>query len=141
MSRRDDRSRPSHTGVIIGMCIAGAFLFLFLAGMAFILIRGVEKEADKGDSVAPKQPALKVWSKQDFEQAVLNKSTAEVIATVGRPDDTETNNGPSVGLLVTATWYYRNRVMNDVTGRPYAYVMVQVQQHKQVDQVIRIVYP
>jgi len=83
----------------------------------------------KPAEAGPRLPAG-VISRQEFEAAVRGKTRDQVTAAVGRPDETRekvpagTYNA-GLGQKLTFTydwWYYKGRVMNDATGRPYAAV-------------------
>jgi len=53
-----------------------------------------------------------MMSREQFKQAVFDKSKDEVIKAVGRPDETFDN--PSGGEC----WIYRYKTLNPVTGKP-----------------------
>jgi hypothetical protein len=90
----------------------------------------------------PAEPKQVLFSRKDFESAVLNKSKQQVIDAVGRPDDTTDNvprpTGRNVISFHSEWWYFRNRVLNPDTGKPYPIARVWIDQG---DKAFRIDYP
>jgi hypothetical protein len=80
-------------------------------------------------------PARPVLSRQDFEAAVRWKNGDQIIAAVGRPDDTRDGGGVTTKF---EWWIFRGRVMNPATGKPYPVASVQMEYGKQTG---RIEYP
>lgn len=164
----DDRPRPKrkgNAGLIIGLAIAGGLLLLLIAGAAAVGIYflGKRNAGPNGGPVAAQAavpagghaepapaevpPGKRVWSRNDFAVAVEGKTKDEVIAAVGRPDETkESVNDPLIirGNAKFAPreierlydwWLFRDRVMNAITGKPYARVLVRFDGNK-ADKVI-----
>ena len=74
---------------------------LFAAALASsLLLASCGRSSGKADAMV----------RQDFKAAVIGKSPEEVIAVVGRPDDT-------TQLPGLDTWTYRNRTIDPVTGK------------------------
>jgi outer membrane protein assembly factor BamE (lipoprotein component of BamABCDE complex) len=118
MSRRDDYDHPSpsHTGLIVGMCIAGTVLVLFLAGMAAILAFGGKKTSGTSTPVTTVAPAK--MTREEFRSKVKVGMTQEqVIATVGKPNKTSDGGG-------TIYWYYDDRTVDPVSGKADAHAQV-----------------
>jgi hypothetical protein len=82
----------------------------------------------------------KVFSKKEFEALVLNKTKQQIIGAVGRPDDTTTDVDRPKGVIsfLQEYWYFRDRVLNEDTGKPYRVARVFI---KQGDEAYRIDYP
>jgi outer membrane protein assembly factor BamE (lipoprotein component of BamABCDE complex) len=64
---------------------------------------------DRG--AAPKAPAVKKYTRAEFRELLVGKTPDEVIAAVGKPDDTAEIGGQKV-------WYYSDRSADPVTGKP-----------------------
>ncbi len=63
--------------------------------------------------------------RSEFEKAVVNRRKEDIIAAVGRPDDTqELPFNPQRPSVLAAKWIYRNRVKNADTGKAYAVVAI-----------------
>ena len=85
-------------------------------------------------------------SRKAFEAAVTGKTQDQIIAAVGRPDDTRErvpggsyNAGAGMKLTFTFDWWvYHNRVINDATGKPYPTVAVRFAMDGKAD---RFEYP
>jgi len=58
-----------------------------------------------------------VMSRNDFKAAVMEKTTAEVIASVGKPDKT-------MDTSQVTYWYYINRTKDSVTDKRDGMAMV-----------------
>ena len=73
-----------------------------------------------------KDPANKpvTFTRKQFEDKVRGKTREEVIAAVGRPDETREKVAgedlrPAGGALLQYDWWiFRGRVMNDATAKP-----------------------
>jgi hypothetical protein len=59
---------------------------------------------------AAQAPVARVYTREEFKALVLGKTEAEVIETVGRPD--ETNEG-----VTSHGWIYKRRTKDPVTGK------------------------
>ncbi len=60
---------------------------------------------------APAAPAAKPLTRGEFDRLVVGKTADEVLAAVGKPDQTQSGTGGS------EVWYYRNRTVDEVTGK------------------------
>lgn len=144
MARRDDDddfgddfppSRKSNNGLLIPLAIGGlGLLALLLVGVAVAFFRtrvaAVQAENIRADEVAARReavdrpaarPMTKLLTQKEFESMVMNKSREQIIASVGRPDDitTEAPNSKAKGVSLSAYWYFKERVLNEATGKPY----------------------
>jgi hypothetical protein len=157
--RDDPRPRPkkSNTGLIIGLVVGGGLLMLLVCGGALVLLgwvampRGAMQQnppadatavqpAGKAELVAAPEPAAKPpaarpsMSRAAFETAVRGRTRDEVIAAVGRPDETRERvpgevlrgAGPLGGNITLQYdwWHFHDRVTNDATAKPYTLVRV-----------------
>ena len=67
-------------------------------------------------ATAPASKAAATLTRDEFKAKVMGKTAAEVIAAVGKPDDT------SEGAI--RTWKYRDRTTDPVTGKTDALAFV-----------------
>src|SRR5262245_46867062 len=118
--------RPSRQGanstviilVVVG-CVALVVL-LICAGLFLMAFRGAEPPAKPvaASKVAVIQPAgekermFRVYTREEFRHLVMGKTPKEVMAAVGRPDNTDDRPDGS-----PRTWYYWSSVTNPATGR------------------------
>jgi len=92
-----------------------------------------------------------VLSRKEFEAAVRGMKQNEIVAAVGRPDETREQvpepgavaapDGRGKGERATERfdwWVFRDRVKNDATGKPYDSVRVRFGADGKAD---RIEYP
>jgi outer membrane protein assembly factor BamE (lipoprotein component of BamABCDE complex) len=110
MSRRDDYDPPRrspNTGVVLGMCIAGAVLVLFLAGMAAILVFGGR---EKATGPAIESAARKTYPRDEFKLLVIGKTKDEVKAVLGAPSSTSEASDETY-------WYYQGVSTDPATGK------------------------
>jgi hypothetical protein len=87
-------------------------------------------------------------SQQDFERKVKDKTQKEVIAAVGRPNETRERvlehgpvfeGGKDTGERVPYHfdwWTYRERVINAATGKPYPAVRVRFNEDGKADLIL-----
>jgi len=87
-------------------------------------------------------------SQQDFERKVRDKTRKEVIAAVGRPNEvrekvvehgTVVVGGKETGERVPYQfdwWTYRDRVINEATGKPYPAVQVRFNENGKADLIL-----
>jgi hypothetical protein len=148
--------RRSNPGLVVGLVVGGAVLALVAVGGLAVLFfarasavrdeavaardaeakrvgLGDEEAARRGRELA-REKAAPAMTRSEFEKAVRGKTQAEIIAAVGRPDDTRENvpgetlrgAGPLGGNITFNYnwWVFRNRVMNEATGKPYATVAI-----------------
>jgi hypothetical protein len=66
------------------------------------------------------EPSKSVMTREEFRQAVLWKSTNDVIQSVGRPDRTQDSGGSQY-------WYYEKRTKDPVSGKVDRSVQVVIQ--------------
>jgi hypothetical protein len=141
--------RSSGTGLVVGLVVGGALLALLLvigAGALFFArtaaVRqeavaarddeskrvglGDEEAARRGKELARERGgAAKAYTRAEFSRLVTGKTGDEIIAAVGRPDETRKNVPGETkrdGVIVTEThdWFiFRDRVLNDETGKPF----------------------
>jgi hypothetical protein len=91
-----------------------------------------------GEQLERVQPApARILTKKEFEAAVVGHTKDEIIAAIGGPDDTRekilatrvpgAGPGRVSGVSFSYTWcVFRNRVLNDDTGKLYASVAVRI---------------
>lgn len=79
------------------------------------------------------------FTRKEFEALVIGKTKNQIIAAVGRPDDTtdQVPRHPRVLALHTEWWYYHKRVINDDTGNPYSIARV----YMTYDKAYQVDYP
>jgi hypothetical protein len=119
-------------GLALG-CLGGG-----LAGYRMGRTPGTEPAGDKAVAAGP-AARTGVLSRKDFEAAVRGKTKEQIIAAVGRPDDTHTqredvkvvtatgeDTGRRMGHVDFEWWVFRGRVLNDATGKPYPEVAVRI---------------
>jgi hypothetical protein len=177
---RDDFSsdRPRKTtnpALVVGLVLGGVLLLVLLVcgGFAAVfLFRGADAPpamavqqaavADAAirqpDPVPGPEPAMPepgatkpaTLSRKDFEGKVRDKTRNEVIAAVGRPNETREKvlqygpvfeGGKDTGERVPYYfdwWIYRDRVINEATGKPYSAVRVRFNENGKAD---LIAYP
>jgi hypothetical protein len=165
---RDDdfpaRRGRSNSGLLIGLLVGGGILVVLVCGgglAAFFFARTAVREreadaraevqavrqadrrvvADAAERAVPNpQPADRpLLSRKDFEAAVRGKTRDQIIAAVGRPDETREqtergkvltpggrDTGERIGSWTVEWWVYRDRVANDATGKPYPTVRVRI---------------
>ena len=112
MSHRYDdeyeRKRPaSKTGLIVGITIAGAVFFGFLALVAGLVVWGGKKPPTVGH--IPEVASGKTYTRAEFRKLVMGKTAEQVKAAVGVPSST--NEGDTV------SWNYMSRTVDEVTGK------------------------
>jgi hypothetical protein len=172
---RDDFSsdRPRKTtnpALVVGLVLGGVLLLVLLVcgGFAAVfLFRGADPPgpmavqqaavADAAirqpDPVLGPEPAVPdagatrptTLSRKDFEDKVRDKTRNEVIAAVGRPNETREKvlqygpvfeGGKNTGERVPYYfdwWIYRDRVINETTGKPYSAVRVRFNENGKAD--------
>lgn len=99
-------------GVIVALALAG--------GVAYGVYRAVRSEAPRAEAKAP------VLDRDEFSRRVMDRSEDEVIAAVGRPDDTSEDNG-------TKFWHYKKRTRDPLTRREDTDVQVVIKRGKVVN--------
>jgi hypothetical protein len=155
--------KATNSALLVAMMLGGALLVgLLLCGGLMFLFRGAmppEPPVKVADAVAVRpdnapdgqmQPTRKrsaTLSRKEFESKVQGKTRDEVMAAVGGPDAMQMSvpggdepGGGDAGGLVPAVhwWVYRDRVVNEATGKPYPTVRVRFNDSGKVD---RIEYP
>lgn len=108
------RQQANNPAVIVGIVIAGAFLFLFLAGMAALLVFGGRGKATTG-SVATK---TKTMTRADLKAAVMGMTQDEVKSLLGPP--LRTSPAPSGG----PAWMYEAITTDPANGRTDDYTLI-----------------
>lgn len=71
--------------------------------------------------------AKAVMGREEFKKAVMGKTAAEVLAAVGKPDQTDEGS--------TTSWYYRDRTVDPVTGKTDALTQVNFDKGGRVEDV------
>src|SRR4051812_16005132 len=59
---------------------------------------------------ATEPAAPKAWTRDEFKALVMGKTPDEVIAAVGKPDETREDDRGQ-------TWYYKNRTLDPITSK------------------------
>lgn len=138
----------------LGLIAVGIVLVAFLAcaGVFVVFWHFSQQPTSQTNPVATtaappipsvKAAAPKLWGRDQFESAVSGKTKEQVIATVGRPDETKELPGGSLrdgetGVRITFKfewWEFRGRVQNEVTGKPYPWVRIRFSHDGKVDVV------
>jgi hypothetical protein len=168
-------ARSGNGGLLVVLLVAGALLVVVVCGggLAFLFMaRTAVREqdvavAERQEAIAeanqaeiraqaPKAAAAKgtaraPMARAAFEAAVRGKKQDEVVAAVGRPDETREQVPEPGGVLQPGGrdkgekaadrfdwWVFRDRVKNEATGKPYASVRVRFGPDGKAD---RIEYP
>lgn len=94
--------------VVIAVVVVG--LVVLCGGVTLMFFYGAGRGANQvGRQV--KEEGKKAVSRNEFRRLVIGKTPAQVIAAVGKPDQTTESNG------VPSMWLYRNRTRDLVTGK------------------------
>jgi hypothetical protein len=111
--------------LVIGLVVGGALVLVLLVVVVLVSVFWLKAEPKAAEGDAPtvverNQPAggkvgdaKKVYTRDVFRDLVMGKTTADVIAAVGRPGKTSDHPDGT-----PKTWYYYGRVMNPATDKP-----------------------
>lgn len=121
-------SPTAKSGLLAAALVGGAFLLLAVAFAAFLAADRASGQPggrpDPGSargSAAGEGLAAGPVGRDEFRRRVLYRQAKDVIAAVGRPDETRDAGG-------TAYWTYRNRTRDPVTGRTDEVAVIEMQQ-------------
>jgi len=153
-------------GLLLGLLVCGGFVAVFLFRGADAPAPMAAQRVDVANPAAMRpaepQPGLDPvpaepeagatnpapLSQQDFERKVKDKSRKEVIAAVGQPNEirekvlehgTVVVGGKETGERVPYIfdwWTYRDRVINEATGKPYPVVRVRFNEDGKADFIL-----
>lgn len=112
-----DRPRPKKSNTLLWVLAAiGCVIFVVVVSCGTVAALGwgkhkqaVEEEARQAEDQA-KAAAAKAYTREEFKAKVMGKTEAEVIAAVGKPNDTS---GAGGGVR----WYYTRVTTDPATGK------------------------
>src|SRR5687767_4017805 len=110
---RDYTPRKSHNPALV---LGGVFLVV-VVGCGAVALFWTRASVDGPDVIQPaggkEGKRTKLYTRAEFEQLVIGKTPAEVIAAVGRPHLADENPDGS-----PKHWTYWDTILNPATGKP-----------------------
>ena len=165
MDPNSDRRRSSSAGWVGGLIVGGVLLALLLiigvGALFFVRTAAVRQEAIAARDAEAKRVGLgdeeaarrgrelvrekggvaKTYTRDEFRRLVMGKTGDEIVAAVGRPDDARKDVAGETrrdGVIVTENhdwWEFRDRVLNDATGKPFSRAAVRFNNKGQADRL------